>query len=98
MNHLFPFTSSGFTHELIEQSGRVCLVRRTKGGRQEHYEVVVLRWSKEHTWPDGKVTPAGWHYPSSEQWGVYGWTYTDARMARARYRGALKRASDALAA
>jgi hypothetical protein len=95
---IFPFTSNGFTHELLEQSGQVCLVRRTMEGRQEHFEVVVLQWRDAHTFPNGKVAAAGWRYPSSEHWGAYGWTYTDARMARERYTLAQKRAIDALAA
>jgi hypothetical protein len=95
---IFPFTSGGYRHELIEQSGPVCLVRRSKGDRQEHFEVVVLRWGREHTWPDGRITSAGWRYPSSEQWGAYGWTYTDARMARKHYTEAQKGAIRTLAA
>lgn len=93
----FPFTKNGFDHELIEREDRVCLVRRTKGGRQEHYEVVMLQWNREHAWPNGDVTPAGWSYPSNEQWGSMGWTYTDIRMARFHYGEALKRASAPLA-
>jgi hypothetical protein len=81
---IFPFTSSGFTHELLEQSGQVCLVHRHKEGSQEHFEVVVLRWRKEHTWPNGKVSPAGYGYPSSEDWGTYGFTYRDEKSARNR--------------
>jgi hypothetical protein len=81
----FPFKRDGFLHELISKDGSVCLVRRSKGNRQTHFEVVVLQWSNGRTWPSGRISPDGWHYPSSEQWGTYGWTYRDLAEARAKY-------------
>jgi hypothetical protein len=81
---LFPFDRSGFSHELVEQSWPVCLVKRSKLGRQLHWEVVVLQQHAARQWPDGRFTPAGWHYPASEQWGEAGWTYAD--MSRAHRR------------
>jgi hypothetical protein len=81
----FPFCRDGFSHELLEQADLVCLVRRSKGNRQIHFEVVVLQWSKGRTWPSGRISPDGWHYPSSEQWGTYGWTYRDLVEARPKY-------------
>lgn len=47
----FPFKRDGFLHELISKDGSVCLVRRSKGNRQTHFEVVVLQWSNGRTWP-----------------------------------------------
>jgi hypothetical protein len=38
----FPFTRSGFQHELIERRGLVCLVKRSKP-EHWHYEVIKLR-------------------------------------------------------
>jgi uncharacterized protein YbdZ (MbtH family) len=81
----FPCQREGFLHELFEQTGPVCLVKRSKDGSQLHYEVVVLQQHRAREWPDGRVTPAGWHYPPSKQWGEAGWTYTDPARARRRY-------------
>ena len=81
----FPFRRDGFLHELLEQDGPSCLVRRSKGGRQIHFEVVLLQWRTARTWPNGDFTPEGWHYPSSERWGTYGWTYTELAKARQKY-------------
>jgi hypothetical protein len=81
----FPFCRDGFDHKLIEQIGHVCLVERSKSGRQMHYEMVVLKRHEARQWPDGRFTPAGWHYPSSECWGEAGWTHTDLAQARCRY-------------
>jgi uncharacterized protein YbdZ (MbtH family) len=80
-----PFRRGGFDHKLIEQIGRVRLVERSKNGRQPHFEVVVMQQHAARQWPDGHLTPAGWHYPSTEQWGEAGWTYTDLAEARHRY-------------
>src|SRR5207245_3499213 len=69
----------------IEQTGRARLVKRSKNGRQLHFEVTVMQPHAARQWPDGRLTPAGWHYPSSECWGEAGWTYTDLAEARRRY-------------
>jgi hypothetical protein len=73
----FPFTKSGFTHELIKRDGLVCLVRRTRVGYPDtpaHYEVVRLRQAPERLSPRGEVLPAAEAYPRSEAWGSYGFT------------------------
>jgi hypothetical protein len=82
----FPFNRDGFTHELVERIGDVCLVHRHKGGRQSHFEVVRLLHAPEKTFPNGHVTPAHEAYPSSEHWGLYGFTYRDEAKARNRFR------------
>jgi hypothetical protein len=81
----FPFRRDGFLHELLEQTGPVCLVRRSKGSRQMDYEVARLQRHKSRKWPNGKFTPEGWHYPTSQQWGTYGWSYADLAKARKKY-------------
>jgi hypothetical protein len=81
---LFPFTRSGFSHELLRQSGPVCLVERSRNGFS-HFEVFILQRHKEQTWPNGTITPPGWHYPSSHDWGERGWTNTTIEKARERF-------------
>lgn len=80
----FPFERDGYRHELISKDGPICLVRRSKDA-QVHFEVVRLQWSKGRYWPSGRVTPDGWHYPSGQQWGIHGWTYSDLAGARRKY-------------
>jgi hypothetical protein len=80
---LFPFDRGGFTHELLEQNGRACLVRRRRHGQPGHYEVVILHWEPEKHFPNGYVTAAHWSYPASEQWGERGWTYSHTGLAGA---------------
>jgi hypothetical protein len=85
----FPFRRAGFCHELIDQDGSACLVKRTRAtsrpNKQLHYEVVLLQWCPAWTLPDGNSIPEGWRYPKSEQWGTYGWTYTELAKAREKY-------------
>jgi hypothetical protein len=81
----FPFNRDGYTHELILQTGSIWLVRRSKGTRQEHWEVVKAQWKQEASFPNGKTTPAHWAYPASEQWGERGWTYNEYEKAIRKY-------------
>jgi hypothetical protein len=81
----FPFGHAGWLHQLIEQNDRICLVRRSKDGKQIHFEVVVLQRHAPRQWPDGRITTAGFHYPKSELWGEAGWSYVDMATARRRY-------------
>lgn len=82
---IFPFVRNGFRHELLERTGRVCLVQRSKSGRQRHFEVVVLQHRKARILPNGEFLRESWVYPASEQWGEAGWTYTHLAEARCRY-------------
>jgi hypothetical protein len=74
----------GYWHELIAKDGSLCLVRRSKDG-QAHFEVIRLQWSKGRSWPFGRITLDGWHYPSSQQWGIHAWTCNDLAGARRKY-------------
>lgn len=84
----FPFLKNGFTHELLERRGRVCLVRRHKeGGRSPNLEVVVLRVRKASTFRVGGReihSPEHESYPSNEDWGTYGWTFRAGDLAKAK--------------
>jgi hypothetical protein len=82
----FPFDRGGFHHELVERSGLVCLVKRSKP-EHWHYEVVKLRvWPAEEYF--GRVYPERERYPPSEEWGTLGFTYlaSDLEGARKRWR------------
>jgi hypothetical protein len=86
----FPFTRDGFIHELVQRDGRVCLVRRSKP-RHWHYEVVVLRVRPPEE-RFGRAYPERETYPSSEEWGTYGFTYLGSQLdtARERYKELVK--------
>lgn len=76
---VFPFVKNGWTHELVQREGLVCIVRRYKNGVSEHFEVVRLRQSPERTFMRGPETfhvPAMETYPSDKDWGTYGFTFS----------------------
>lgn len=81
------FTKKGWSFEQGFREGPVAVFRRTRlpNGTQEHYETVrLLPYKARHAF--GKDREAGESYPSSEQWGTYGFTLPDktAAMAKAR--------------
>jgi len=81
------FYSRGFCHKLVRRARFVALYERWRRANPEkviHYEVVVIRLQKAHThneieYPEREV------YPTSEQWGTYGWTCPNEDQARSRF-------------
>jgi hypothetical protein len=89
----FPFTKSGFTHELIARDGLVYLVRRRRVGFSDmpaHFEVVRLLQYDAWMAPTGEIVPPTESYPASENWGLHGFTYRDESSAREKYRKMLR--------
>lgn len=74
------FTAGGYAFRQIDRQGNVACYEKTKPG-VTGFEVAIIRRCKARTWPDGRVTPAHESMPSSEQWGRFGWTYTDRESA-----------------
>jgi hypothetical protein len=71
------FRKNGFDFKLLMREGDIGLFRKAKLGlRFESFEVVIIQ--RHGTFiTKGKLIPAAEHLPSSEQWGVKGWTYSD---------------------
>jgi hypothetical protein len=80
----FPFRRGGFSHELIECDGAVCLVRRSKEGHW-HFEVVELRMEPDRTLFD-RFFPSHERYPGNDEWGTHGFTYREDQADSARER------------
>jgi len=82
----FPFTKKSWTHELIKREGPVVLVRRHKQGHMAHFEVILLRERLEETFQRaGREIHMPYRevYPSSEDWGTYGFTFPSAEREKA---------------
>ena len=57
--------------------------RSFKKDRPAHeFELVIIRTHKACVMPSGAVIPAGESYPSSGQWGQYGWSLPVRERAR----------------
>jgi hypothetical protein len=80
------FEKDGFLFELIKRQGRIALFEKSKPTHtRSTFEVVKLEQRKEHTWPNGKTTPAHESMPASETWGVYGFSYIDRESANKKF-------------
>jgi hypothetical protein len=84
------FTRFGQQFEQICRTPAVAIYRRQLNGRQKSYEVIVIRVADRRLENrDGKAVflPCEPYecYPSTEQWGSCGWTYTTEDDARAKY-------------
>jgi len=87
----FPFTRSGYSHELLARSGPWCLVRRTwiEDGLPHlpHFEIVRLHPARPRTWPDGRTSPGSETYPPSTAWGHHAWSDPTLAHAKSRWEG-----------
>lgn len=70
------FRDGGFEFRQLERVGRVAVFEKRKGGLDVSFKVVRIRQVPETTM-FGRTVPAHEAMPSSEQWGLYGWTCRD---------------------
>lgn len=55
------------------------------------YEVVLVRTVPLKRWPDGRTTESHEAMPRPEDWGVYGWSYSDLDTAKAKFKEILSK-------
>ena len=79
------FTQSGFHFHVLKRKGPWVMLEKTRCHATDcakvHFEVVKIQHFKERTFPNGITVPAHEILPSSEQWGIYGWTPIDRERA-----------------
>jgi hypothetical protein len=80
------FKRHGFDFELICRVGPIAIYKRSRRNHSLSFEVVVLRPTPERTLPDGTIVPAKERYPTSLEWGEYGWSCTSLDRAQAKFR------------
>jgi len=68
------FSYGGFRLVQIEREGDHAVYRRVAEHGGIQYEIIYIHRQEEKTF-QGKVYPASEIYPSSSQWGVFGWTF-----------------------
>ena len=78
---------SGFQFRIIRREGDTVIVEKWRPETPSivSYEVAKIRIQEEHTWPNGITTPRRECYPSSEHWGIYGFTCTTREQAQRRF-------------
>jgi hypothetical protein len=86
------FKHAGFNYRQIARENDIAIYEqrwiRPNGELSENvaYEVVRIRRREAEKFLDGFSAPAREVYPSSEQWGDYGWTLTDRDPAFNKFR------------
>ena len=85
------FRKGGFDFQLVERRGDLALFVITKPNwTHPSYEVVIVRKhpARKITGRDSRVREYGDReaMPKSEDWGIYGWTYSDLERAKARFK------------
>ena len=84
------FTRNGFRHHILHRNGDVLLVQRQhEDVSKPHWEVVRLRVNAERML-EGRLCEEGERYPGPEDWGIYGWTYSDLESAKAKFNSLTK--------
>ena len=64
-----------FRYAQVERTADLAIFTQThKASGHVRYEVVLIRIQKEHTWPNGNITPEKEAYPGSTSWGRLGQT------------------------
>jgi hypothetical protein len=70
------FSDSTFLYTQLERQGNVAIYeQKHKRSGVCRYEVVKIHVQREHTWPDGTLTPEKEAYPPASAWGQAGWTF-----------------------
>ena len=76
------FTLGGFGYRQIAREGNWAIYeQRWPGSENLCYEIIRIRREEATTFPSGRSYPAREVYPSSEAWGVDGFTVNDRNKA-----------------
>src|SRR5262249_31608625 len=72
------FTLGGFSYRQIAREGNWAIYeQRWRGSENVCYEVIRIRQQEATTFPSGRSYPAREVYPTSEAWGLDGFTLAD---------------------
>lgn len=87
------FLDKQWSYQLLQREGNVCLYKKWKMGDYKdtadkqiavNYEIFIIQEYPEREFNDVK-TPAKEAIPTSELWGVQGWTESELDKAKERY-------------
>lgn len=71
------FSIKGFNYKQIHRDYEWAIYERHRiGSDHPHYEVIRIRKHNGYSVGDGHIEPSE-YYPSSEEWGTYGFTFSD---------------------
>lgn len=82
------FTYDGFTFRQLQRSETHAIYEKVKHDRISDYEVIFIRKQKAGSAKFGDRTvelEAKEIYPTSQEWGINGWTYLDLEQAKKKF-------------
>lgn len=79
------FTKLRFCFKQLKRFKNIAIYNRCReDGSVNHYEVIVIQSHQDYKLGDVTI-PASETYPSSEKWGIYGWTYLNLKDAERKF-------------
>lgn len=78
------FAANSFIFTLVKRSGNVAIYQKDKPEYKCGFEVIKINTHNGYEIAGNKIEPSE-VYPSSEQWGTLGFTYTDIKDAEKRF-------------
>lgn len=83
------FISKGFKFKQLKRVGDVAIFRRFKSKKNSSFELIIIKRHDGYTLDNAYIEPAE-TYPTTSQWGLYGWTFTDLDKCEDRFQKLLK--------
>ena len=86
-------TQRGYTYHLKQRNELIALYSMLKTGASDVYEVIKVRKRKKDVHIDGRLVAAEGdeYYPSSADWGLYGWSYSSLEDAEDKFNKLMER-------
>jgi len=78
------FSRKGFTYTVVKREGDKAIYEQKSGKKILAYEVIKIRRHNGYTIAGVFMEPAE-TYPSDNDWGTFGWTYSSLEQATVKY-------------
>lgn len=85
------FYEKGFNFKQLFRAGNIALYKKVRDGnpRVRSYELIIIQKHDAYMLGQSQIEAAEC-YPSSSNWGNFGWTFTDKQTAESRFNNLLK--------
>lgn len=90
------FKANGFIFTLLSRKGNIAIYKKDKPEYPCGFEVILIKRHDGYEIAGNKVEPSE-VYPSSEQWGSLGFTYTELDKAEKKFKELLHNENKSLA-
>lgn len=84
------FSQNGFEFKEIERKKDIAIFAQHKSNGLVGYEVIKINKHEGYEIAGNKIEPAE-IYPSAQQWGTFGWTYSTLKEAKEKFNKLIKK-------